>query len=180
MSGMVVWVTGLSGSGKTTLCRSLYQLLKPDLPELVLLDGDILRAAFGHDLGYTEGDRVIQVRRVQGLAKALSDQGLIVFVAVLYAHPELLRWNRRHIAEYFEVYLEASLETVWQRDSKQLYARAVSGLEKNMVGIDIPWHAPESPDLVINADHPEPPEVLARRVAEAVPQLARVLGASRR
>lgn len=174
-AGMVMWVTGISGSGKTTLCRALYRLLKPRLPELALLDGDVMRATFGDDLGYQETDRVVQVKRMQGLAKNLSEQGLVVIVAVLYAHPDLLRWNRSHMAEYFEVYLDASLETVRQRDGKALYARAINGQEKNVVGIDIPWHAPKSPDLVINADIAEKPELLASRVAAAVPRLARLL-----
>ena len=75
---MVIWLTGLSGSGKTTLCNSLWDLLKPDLPQLVLLDGDAIRSALGERLGYKEPDRVVQITRIQNLAKMLSDQGLVV------------------------------------------------------------------------------------------------------
>ncbi|MBI4283287.1 MAG: adenylyl-sulfate kinase, partial [Chloroflexi bacterium] len=87
---MVIWVTGLAGSGKTSLCNALYRLLKPQLPELALLDGDVIRAAFGNDLTYSEEDRVKQVKRLQNVAKVLSEQGLVVIVAVVYAHPDLL------------------------------------------------------------------------------------------
>lgn len=172
---MVIWITGLSGSGKTTLCQAIYRLSKRSMPELVVLDGDQVRAAFGSDLAYREEDRITQVKRLQGLTKMLSEQGLVVIVAVVYAHPELLTWNRCHLKDYFEVYLESSLETVRRRDPKGLYARAVSGEGAHVVGVDIPWRAPGSSDLILNADVPEPPEMLARRVMAAIPRFARVL-----
>ena len=172
---MIIWITGLSGSGKTTLGNALWKLLKPHVPELVLLDGDAIRAAFGHDLGYREEDRTIQIKRLQNIAKLLTEQGLIVIVTALYAHPELLRWNRQHLCNYFEVYLEVSLDTVYRRDSKGLYAGVATGEIKHVVGIDIPWHTPKSPDLVINTDYPEKPEVLAQQVVAAIPHLAQVL-----
>src|SRR3990167_9076067 len=98
---MVIWITGLSGSGKTTLSAALYSLLKPRLRGLVVLDGDMIRSAFGNDIGYRESDRVIQVKRLQNLAKLLSDQDLTVIVGVVYARPDLLEWNRRNIRDYF-------------------------------------------------------------------------------
>ena len=177
---MVLWITGLSGSGKTTLCQALYGLLKPRAPEVVLLDGDIIRSALGGGLGYTEADRQVQVKRMQGLAKALASQDLIVLVAVLYAHPELLAWNRRNLPGYFEIYIRVSMETVLARDAKGWYAKAVRGEVSDVVGIDIPWHAPGSSDLVLDGDHPEEPNVLAQRVALAVPRLAALLEKARR
>jgi cytidine diphosphoramidate kinase len=172
---MVVWVTGLSGAGKTTLCTALRDLIKPRLPELVLLDGDVVRAAFGNNLGYTESDRVVQVRRLQSMAKVLAEQNLVVIVGVLYGNQELLAWNRAHLPDYFEVYLKASLETVSGRDTKSLYATARTGKAQNVVGIDIPWHAPVAPDLVFDADHPAKPAKMARVLASAVPRLRAAL-----
>jgi len=169
---MVIWVTGLSAAGKTTLCQAIRDIAKPSLPELVLIDGDVIRATFGHDLTHTESDRVIQVRRVQGLAKALSEQGLYVIVAVLYAHPDLLAWNRVNLPNYFEVYLKVSLEAAMARDPRSLYRRALDGNMNNVVGMDIPWRAPMNPDLVLDVDSPEAPNVLARRVIAAVPGFA--------
>ena len=87
---MVIWVSGLSASGKTTLCNAMWRLLKSQAPELVLLDGDVIRAVFSNDLGYREEDRVVQITRIQNLAKLLSDQGLVVLVAALYANHSLL------------------------------------------------------------------------------------------
>ena len=172
---MVIWITGLSGAGKSTLCRELSRRLKPVAPQLVVLDGDEVREAFGDGLGFTEPDRHVQIRRVQRLARLLSSQGLLVLVAVVYANDELLAWNRTHIPGYVEIYLRASLELLARRDSKGLYGRAARGDTRDVVGLDIPWHAPAAPDLVLDADSAETSEVFADRVIATVPALARLL-----
>jgi adenylylsulfate kinase len=92
-------------------------------------------------------------------------------VAALYAHPDLLRWNRENFSHYFEVYVDAPLELLRARDSKGLYAQADAGTMPDVVGIDIPWHAPHQPDLVVDATVHEPPEETARHIAERLPQL---------
>ena len=102
----------------------------------------------------------------------------MVIVAALYANPELLSWNQENIADYFEVYLDVSLDTVRKRDSKGLYAEADSGQTKDVVGIDIPWQAPAFPDLVIFGNQPESPEALAWRVISAVPRLSQAVTGS--
>ena len=147
---MIIWITGISGAGKTTLCEALRRLLKPRLPELVLLDGDVIRDIFGNDLGFAEPDRMRQIRRIQSIALELDRQGLVVLVAALYAHPSLLEWNRQNFTAYFEIYLEASLPLVQARDPKGLYAKVKRGEMKEVVGLDIPWHSPTSPDLRID------------------------------
>ena len=172
---MVIWVTGLSGAGKTTLCDALWKLLKPNIPELVSLDGDQIRQAFGQGLGYSEEDRVVQIKRIQNLAKMLSDQGLVVLVAALYANSELLKWNRQNLADYYEVYLETSLNVLKCRDSKGLYQGANDGSVRNMVGLDIPWHVPEAPDIIINTDDPVEPDVMAQILIGSNPYLTQVL-----
>lgn len=174
-SGSVVWVTGLSSSGKTTLCNGIWKLVKSRLPELVLLDGDMIREAFGNDLGYNEEDRIVQVKRTQNLAKMLSRQGLVVVVAMLYSNSALLNWNRCNIEDYFEVYLKASMATVRSRDAKCLYAKAEAGKIGDVVGMDIAWHAPEAPDLVITTNNLTNPDELARQVVAAIPRLASAL-----
>lgn len=142
----------------------------------VLLDGDAVRAAVGDGLGYTEADRAIQVGRVARLARLLADQGLVVVVAALYASDELLSWNRANLPGYVEVYLSASMATLASRDQKGLYRRAVRGEVKDVVGLDIPWHAPIAPDLTLDMDQVEPPDQLARRVVELLPSIAVRLG----
>ncbi|MCH8816106.1 MAG: adenylyl-sulfate kinase, partial [Chloroflexi bacterium] len=138
--------------------------------ELVIIDGDAIRQAFGDRLGYREEDRVLQIKRLQRIANMLAEQGLVVLVAALYANPELLAWNRKNLRNYHEVYLEASVETVRRRDPKGLY----DGATQHVVGIDIPWHAPVSPDVTINVDDPDRPEALARRVIRSMPRFERM------
>ncbi|WP_246270747.1 adenylyl-sulfate kinase [Hongsoonwoonella zoysiae] len=173
--GVVVWVTGLSGSGKTTLCAALRSLLKPRIPELVLIDGDIVREIFGGDLGFGEADRARQIKRIQSLARELDKQGQVVIVAALYAHPDLLHWNRQNFKDYFEIYLDAPLSLVRQRDPKGLYGKAARGEIESVVGIDVPWNPPANPDLRIDVATVPKPAELARNVAQAIPRFAAAL-----
>lgn len=177
---MIVWITGLSGAGKTSLCEALYRRLKPRLPELVVLDGDVIRGMFGHELSHCEADRVKQIKRIQAIARELDRQGLVVIVAALYAHPDLLRWNRENFSGYFEVYLDAPLALVKSRDPKGLYAKAERGDMPHVVGVDIPWHAPTEFDLRIDASDAPPPDEMALEVLLAIPRLAGALGAESR
>lgn len=176
---MVFWITGLSGAGKTTLAKALAGLLKPRMPNLVVLDGDAVRAIFGGSLGHRIEDRIVQVRRLQAIAKMLEEQGIVVIVAVLYALPELLAWNRANFACYKEVYIKAPLEFLQKRDDKGLYAAAAAGSLPNVVGLDIPWIAPPAPDMVIDATQVEPPLELARRVAALATELEAEISESR-
>lgn len=169
---MVIWLTGMSGSGKTTLCTAMHAVLKPRLPHLVKLDGDEIRDAFGNDLTHVEADRMRQITRIQRIAKMLADQGLVVLVAALYAHPGLLAWNRANLPNYFEVYLKADLDFLSTRDSKGLYQKAQRGELKDLVGVDIPWNEPQQPDLVIDASGAKAPNLLALDVLRAIPRIA--------
>lgn len=171
---MVLWLTGLSGAGKTTLCKALWALLKPGLPELIILDGDAVRQMMGHDLGHDEASRAKQVARLRALAKFLSDQGHVVVVAAVYTRPDLTAESRKTLRGFFQVYLDATLETVKKRDTKGLYAAAQEGRTKDVVGVDIPWHPPADADLVVQCGV-ETAEQSARRIAAAVPRLARAL-----
>ena len=144
--------------------------LKPLLPELVLLDGDAIRESLSTDLGFDEADRIRQIGRVQRLAKLLSSQGLVVLVAVVYANPQLLAWNREQIPDYTEVLIDAPIEMVRGRDPKGLYARVSRAETRDVVGVDLPWNRPEHADVVI--DPQTPAEEAAATIAKAVPRLA--------
>jgi len=168
--GTVIWLTGLSGAGKSTIAEALVSRLKPMRPDTVLIDGDTVRVLFGGDLGYDEAARHQQIGRIQRLAHWLGRQELCVVVAALYAHPDLLAWNREHLPDYFEVYVDAPLNLLRARDSKGLYAGAASSMMRHVVGMDIPWHAPKQPDMVIDAQGMEPPAETAARI------LARLTG----
>jgi len=162
-TGTVVWVTGLSGAGKTTVSHALRARLRREGETAVCLDGDVIRAAMGDGLGYRENDRRVQISRLQALARYLSAQDLTVIVAALYSHAELLDWNRRNFPRYVEVYLRASLDALRRRDAKGLYAG-----RPDVVGVDIPWYAPATPDVVLDTDELRPPDELAAAIVAAM------------
>lgn len=173
---MVIWLTGLSGAGKTLISQKLVERFKVAVPELVHIDGDEVRALYGNDLAFDEDSRRKQIKRIQRLAKLLDLQGLLVVVAALYSHPELLDWNRANFDDYLEVYLSAPLALVQHRDAKGLYGKAMSGEMQHVVGMDIPWHAPANPDLLIDGALQEDPDALVVRIARMVPRLTQALG----
>ena len=107
------------------------------------------------------------------MAKVLADQDIDVLVSALYANASLLAWNRANLPGYFEVYLQADVDFLMGREIKALYSRARRGELADVVGVDIPWHAPANPDLVIDAATAPPPDVLARRVLDALPAAAK-------
>ena len=149
---MVIWITGISGSGKTTIASSLINKYKGTIKNLVNVDGDIIRELFGNDLMYDVQSRVEQIKRIQRLCLFLESQSLVVIASALYCDKKLMLWNRENFKNYFEIYLEASLDLVKKRDVKELYRKYDKGIEKNIVGLDIPWHAPQNFDLKINMD----------------------------
>ena len=172
---MVIWLTGLSGAGKTLISQKLVERFKVAVPELVQIDGDEVRALYGNDLAFDEDSRRRQIQRIQQLAKILDSQNLLVVVAALYSHPELLAWNRANFDDYLEVYISAPLPLVQRRDTKGLYGKAINGELHHVVGIDIPWHAPANPDLIIDGELQEDPDVLALRIARKVRRLTQAL-----
>jgi adenylylsulfate kinase-like enzyme len=163
VSGGVIWITGMSAAGKTTLGAAVRSRLRRDGVCCVCLDGDMVREAMGGDLGYAEADRMVQIRRIQTLSRHLSAQGLVVIVAALYSHPDLLRWNRTAFPRYVEVYLQASLEALKRRDPKGVYGRPA-----DVVGVHIPWRPPVDADVRFDTDTLQAPEGMADRVVQAM------------
>jgi cytidine diphosphoramidate kinase len=146
---MVTWVIGLSRAGKTTLSKLLYERLKPEVSNLVLLDGDVVRDLFRNDTDHTIEGRRKNAERLSHLSKFLSDQDIHVVAAVLSIFPEWQAWNRDNITDYQEVYIKVPIHILEKRDENNLYSRAKSGKLKNVVGVDIPFPEPKNPDLVI-------------------------------
>ena len=115
---MIIWITGLSGSGKTTISKELYKKYKPKIKNLVCVDGDVIRNLYDNDLAYDEKSRIKQIIRIQRLCDYLYQQGLIVIVAALYNNVDLMTWNQNNFQNYFQIYLNASIELVKKRDLK--------------------------------------------------------------
>ena len=166
--GFVVWLTGLSGAGKSTIGQSVYEDLTVDMPNTVLLDGDSFREILGQDLGHDPRDRLTNAYRIARMCRYLSSQGINVVCCTMSLYPEIWEWNRENIPGYIEVYIKVSRETLFSRDPKGLYARAKKGEESNVIGMDIPFHEPVEPDLLLNNDESRPGsvEVQKSRVLE--------------
>tara|TARA_A100001015_G_scaffold279581_1_gene340906 strand:+ start:552 stop:1088 length:537 start_codon:yes stop_codon:yes gene_type:complete len=165
---MIIWITGISGAGKTTLAKSILNRYKKYLPNLINIDGDTVRDLFGNDLDYSEKSRVLQIKRIQRLCLFLSKQELIVIASALYASSELLKWNRENFIDYFEVYLEAPLALVKRRDPKNLYKKYDKGIEKNIVGLDIPWHKPKNYDIKIKMEEELSIDMIIERISSRI------------
>lgn len=146
---MVIWFIGLSGSGKTTLAREVYGRLKPEVPNLVLLDGDHFREVIRSEAGHTLEGRRVNAERISKLCRVLDEQGIHVIAAILSCFPEWQAWNRAHFSSYYEVFLDLPLPVLQGRDTKGLYAGAARGAIPNVVGVDLPFPRPPNPDLVL-------------------------------
>jgi bifunctional enzyme CysN/CysC len=148
----VFWFTGLSGSGKSTIANAFEQKLHAMGKHTYILDGDNVRHGLNRDLGFTETDRVENIRRVAEVAKLMVDAGLIVlvtFISPFRADRAMARSLFRE-GEFIEVFVDTPLEVAEQRDPKGLYAKARKGEIKNFTGIDSPYEAPENCDLRID------------------------------
>lgn len=144
-----VWFTGLSGSGKSTVANLLDKRLSSMGRHTYVLDGDNIRHGLNRDLGFTEEDRVENIRRVAEVARLMVDAGLIVLVSFIspFRSERAMARNLFSEDEFLEVFVDTSLEICEQRDVKGLYAKARKGELKNFTGIDSPYEFPESPDV---------------------------------
>lgn len=147
---MVIWLCGLSGAGKTTIGNALYDRIKGRAANLVILDGEELRKALGGDLGHDAESRRVNSVRIANLCHLLDLQGIHVICCAMTIVPEAQELNRQWLSGYCEILLDVDLDTLIKRDPKGLYKKALSGKIKNVAGVDIPFVAPKSPQLVID------------------------------
>jgi adenylylsulfate kinase len=150
-SAPVIWLTGISGSGKSTLAFRLHAILGGER-SVALLDGDVVRSFFEGDLGYSRQERIANVKRIAFAAKMLSDYGVTVIVANIAPYYEVRDFIRRKLSNYIEIYLDASLRRVMERDAKGLYGGKEERQTQNVIGVDDNYDQPRNPDLVINTD----------------------------
>ncbi len=148
----VLWFTGLSGSGKSTVANLVEKKLHAMGHHTYLLDGDNIRHGLNRDLGFTEEDRVENIRRVAEVAKLMVDAGLIVLTAFISPYRSERRMARQLFAdgEFIEVFMDTPLAVAEERDPKGLYKKARRGELKNFTGVDAPYEKPEAPEFAVN------------------------------
>ncbi|MPW28725.1 adenylyl-sulfate kinase [Agarivorans sp. B2Z047] len=150
----VLWFTGLSGSGKSTVANAVDHLLHKRKVHTYVLDGDNVRHGLNGDLGFSDKDRVENIRRIGEVAKLFVDAGLVVstaFISPFKADRDLVR-NQLSGGEFFEVFIDTPLEVCEQRDPKGLYKKARAGEIKHFTGIDSAYEIPTSPDIHVKTD----------------------------
>ena len=161
----VLWFTGLSGAGKSTIANIVEKKLYAAGRHTALLDGDNVRHGLNRDLGFTDVDRVENIRRVAEVAKLMVESGLLVMVSFISPFRAERRMARDLMqeGEFLEVFVDTSLDVAESRDVKGLYKKARSGQLKHFTGIDSPYEAPETPDIRVNTS-----EMSAEQAADAI------------
>ncbi|MDX0756083.1 adenylyl-sulfate kinase, partial [Sinorhizobium medicae] len=157
----VLWFTGLSGSGKSTIANELDRILHAQGKHTYLLDGDNVRHGLNRDLGFTEEDRVENIRRVAEVAKLMADAGLIVLVSFISPFRDERRMARELMddGEFIEIFVDTPIEECARRDPKGLYEKALAGKIANFTGVSSPYETPENPELHIRTVGYEPTDL---------------------
>ncbi|WP_375395008.1 sulfate adenylyltransferase subunit CysN [uncultured Sphingomonas sp.] len=170
-SPRVLWFTGLSGAGKSTIANLVAKKLHRMNRHAFLLDGDNVRHGLNKDLGFTEADRIENIRRVGEVAKLMADAGLIVitaFISPFRAERDMVR-AMLPPGEFVEIHIDTALDEAERRDVKGLYAKARAGQLKNFTGIDSPYEAPDAPDIRIDTAAITPEEAADLIVDHIIP-----------
>ena len=168
----ILWFTGLSGAGKSTIANLVEQKLHAAGRHTMLLDGDNVRHGLNRDLGFTEADRVENIRRAGEVAKLMTEAGLIVlcsFISPYHAEREMVR-RLVPEGEFIEVFVDTPIEECMRRDPKGLYAKAKAGKIKNFTGFDAPYEAPQAAEIHLRTVN-QSPEQLTQEVLRVLAEL---------
>ena len=150
--GFVLWMTGLSGAGKTTIALELFRQLESRNLCLERLDGDVVRESLTKDLGFSAEDRKTNIERITFVAKLLSRNQVGCICSFISPYQSVRDYVRANTTNFLEVFVNAPLEVVIDRDVKGLYKKAIAGEIPNFTGISDPFEAPENPDIEVRTD----------------------------
>ena len=171
--GFTLWFTGLSGAGKTTLARIVEAELLSRGHRVEVLDGDIIRTNLSKGLGFSKEDRDTNIRRIGFVCNLLTRNGVVAIAAAISPYREVRDELRRDIGSFVEVYVKCPIDVLAERDVKGLYKKALAGEIKNFTGVDDPYEAPASAEVVVETDS-ELPDASAEHIIARLEELGLV------
>jgi len=158
----IVWLTGLSGAGKSTIAEGLLELMRDSSIKCEMLDGDVIRRELCRDLGFSQRDRVENMRRIGFVASLLSRHGIVVVIAVIAPYRDAREALRSSLPHLIEVYVDAPLDVCEERDPKGLYRKARAGDLAFFTGIDAPYEHPIAPHIHCRTNVEKPHESIQK------------------
>lgn len=162
--GFTVWFTGLSGAGKSTIAHILERELRARGMKVEVLDGDVVRTHLSKGLGFSKEDRDTNIRRIGWVCEVLSRNGVVAIAAAISPYRAIRDEIRAKIPNFIEVYVQAPLEVLVERDVKGLYKKALAGEIANFTGVSDPYEPPLNPEVICYSDGRETPEESAAKV----------------
>jgi adenylyl-sulfate kinase len=169
--GFAIWFTGLSGAGKSTVSSLVEAYLRERGLKVEVLDGDVVRTHLSKGLGFSKEDRDTNIRRIGWVCEVLSRNGVVAMAAAISPYRAIRDEIRSKIPNFVEVYMEAPLDVLAERDVKGLYKKAMAGEIKNFTGVDDPYEPPLNPEVTCYSDGRETPEQSAAKVIARLEEL---------
>jgi adenylyl-sulfate kinase len=150
--GLVIWLTGLPCSGKTTISKEIEKYFRKKKKSVQRLDGDIVRNTINQDLGFSKEDRDENIKRVTYISQMLAENGVNVIVAFVSPYQKMRNLARKICPNFIEVFVSCDIKECIQRDTKGMYKKALAGKIKDFTGVQDPYEAPKSPEIVLKTD----------------------------
>ena len=170
-TGFTIWFTGLSGSGKSTIAHLLEGELRERGHKVEVLDGDVVRTNLSKGLGFSKEDRDTNILRIGWVCEVLSRNDVVAIGAAISPYRDIRDQVRASIGRFVEVYMEAPLEVLADRDPKGLYRKAMAGEIKGFTGVDDPYEPPLNPEVVCHTDGSETPDESAAKIIAKIEEL---------
>jgi adenylyl-sulfate kinase len=170
-TGFTIWFTGLSGSGKSTIAHILEAELRERGHKVEVLDGDVVRTHLSKGLGFSKEDRDTNILRIGWVCEVLSRNDVVAIGAAISPYREIRDQIRANVGRFVEVYVEAPLEVLADRDVKGLYRKAMAGEIQNFTGVNDPYEEPLNAEVVCHSDGSETPEESAAKVLAKLSEL---------